>query len=80
MSRNYLFVVVIKLLYAKVPSGPTHQDEVKAVIATLSIDNLKTDLATLTSYNNRYYKAPTGVQAANDLVVKLKEVRPSLHL
>jgi hypothetical protein len=66
--------VVIKLLHVKVPSGPTHQDEVNAVIATLSVENLKADLEMLTAYSNRYYKAPTGVQAANDLVAKLKEV------
>jgi bacterial leucyl aminopeptidase len=74
------FVVVIKLLYAKVPSGPTHQDDVNAVIATLSIDNLKADLEPLTAYNNRYYEATTGAQAANDLVAKLKTVCLSLHL
>lgn len=68
--------MVIELLYVKVPSVPTHQDEVNAVIATLSIENLKADLETLTAYNNRYYKAPTGAQAANDLVAKLKAVCP----
>ena len=66
-------------MYAKVPPGPTHQDEVNAVIATLSIENLKADLETLTAYNNRYYKASTGAQAANDLVEKLREVCPWLH-
>jgi hypothetical protein len=69
--------MVIKLLYAIVPIGAihlTHQREINAVIATLSIDNLKTDMAELTAYNNRYYRAATGVQAANDLVTKLKKV------
>lgn len=63
------------LILHSVPSGPTHQDAVKAVISSLSVDNLKTDLTALSSYNNRYYKATTGAQASNDLAAKLKTVR-----
>ncbi|KIM25831.1 hypothetical protein M408DRAFT_73840 [Serendipita vermifera MAFF 305830] len=59
---------------ASFPSGPTHQDAVKAVISTLSVENLKTDLAVLSAYNNRYYKSTTGVQASNELVTKLKSI------
>jgi hypothetical protein len=47
--------MVIKLLHATVPIGPihlTHQREVNAVIATLSLDNLKTDMAELTTQFN----------------------------
>ncbi|CAG7853288.1 Leucine aminopeptidase 1; AltName: Full=Leucyl aminopeptidase 1; Short=LAP1; Flags: Precursor [Serendipita indica DSM 11827] len=61
-------------LVATFPSGPTHQSEVKAIISTLSIDNLKSDLAVLTAYNNRYYRSSTGAASANDLAAKLKTI------
>jgi leucyl aminopeptidase len=44
--------------------APSHQTEVKALIAKLSTANMQSNLATLTAYNNRYYKATTGAQAA----------------
>lgn len=62
---------------ASFPSGPTHQTEVKALIATLSQDNLKSDLAVLTAYNNRYYRSSTGAAASNDLAAKLKTIASS---
>lgn len=58
------------------PSGPTQKTAVQQVIATLSLDNMKNDLANLTTYNNRYYRSATGSQASNDLLTKLQSVSP----
>lgn len=60
-----------------IPSSPSKQDKVKPVIATLSQDNLKTDLAALIKYKTRYYKSTTGATAANDLLTKLKSIASS---
>ncbi|KAG8798778.1 hypothetical protein FRC17_007323, partial [Serendipita sp. 399] len=59
---------------ASFPSGPTHQTQVNAIISTLSLENLKTDLAVLTAYNNRYYRSTTGTAASNDLLAKLQTI------
>ncbi|KAG8761659.1 hypothetical protein FRC14_000043 [Serendipita sp. 396] len=61
-------------LVASFPSGPTHQTEVQAMISTLSLNNLKTDLDVLTAYNNRYYRSTTGAASSNDLLTKLKSI------
>ncbi|KAG5637248.1 hypothetical protein H0H81_005246 [Sphagnurus paluster] len=53
---------------------PSHQDEVKAIIATLSLDNMKSYLATLTAFNNRYYKSQTGVDATNWIVKTVGDI------
>ncbi|KIM21706.1 hypothetical protein M408DRAFT_333314 [Serendipita vermifera MAFF 305830] len=60
-----------------IPSAPTHQAQVKPVIATLSQANLKTDLAELTSYKTRYYKSATGASSANALLAKLQTIASS---
>jgi bacterial leucyl aminopeptidase len=59
---------------ATVPTSPSHQAQVTPVIATLSQDNLQTDLLALTSYKTRYYKSPTGATAASELLSKLQSV------
>ncbi|KAG8789875.1 hypothetical protein FRB91_003782 [Serendipita sp. 411] len=61
-------------LLATFPSGPTHQTQVKAIIAKLSQSNLQSDLAVLTAYNTRYYRSTTGASASNDLAAKLKTI------
>ncbi|CAG8598577.1 9146_t:CDS:2 [Acaulospora colombiana] len=60
-----------------IPTSPSKQDKVKPVIATLSQDNLKADLAALIKYKTRYYKSTTGATAANDLLTKLKSIASS---
>ena len=43
---------------------PSHQAAVKALAATLSTSNMESHLNTLTAFNNRWYKSPTGQQSA----------------
>ncbi|KAG6845131.1 hypothetical protein H0H87_000367 [Tephrocybe sp. NHM501043] len=48
---------------------PTHQTEVNAIIANLSLSNIKSHVDTLTKFHNRYVNEPGGV-AASDWVLK----------
>ncbi|KAG9094379.1 hypothetical protein FS749_012598 [Ceratobasidium sp. UAMH 11750] len=43
---------------------PSKSFRVKAIIATLSTDNMSGSLSTLTAFHNRYYKSDTGKQAS----------------
>jgi len=57
------------------PYGPpSHQDVLKPIIQNISVDNLKADLTQLSSFNNRYYKSPTGVNASAWIRSTLKEI------
>ncbi|KAG8923450.1 hypothetical protein FRC03_003602 [Tulasnella sp. 419] len=47
--------------------APSHQAQVKPIVASLQISNMQGWLNQLTSYNNRYYKATTGVTASTYL-------------
>ncbi|KAG8685510.1 hypothetical protein FRC08_013074 [Ceratobasidium sp. 394] len=47
--------------------APSHAAQVNAIIATLSTTNMNSYLSTLTAFNNRYYKASTGLDASNSI-------------
>ncbi|KAL0576770.1 hypothetical protein V5O48_005212 [Marasmius crinis-equi] len=63
-------------LFASYPN-PSHQTQVKAIINTLSIDNLKTNLNTLTQFNNRRYDQSTGADASKWIFDKVKSIAGS---
>ncbi|KAG8693468.1 hypothetical protein FRC09_010485 [Ceratobasidium sp. 395] len=54
--------------------SPSHATQVNAIIATLSTTNMNTYLSSLTAFNNRYYKASTGLDASNWIYNKLVEL------
>jgi len=55
--------------------GPlTHQDKVKSVIETLSVDGPKANLEKFTSFRTRYYRSDTGKQSQVWLQSKIDEV------
>ncbi|KAL0061482.1 hypothetical protein AAF712_011705 [Marasmius tenuissimus] len=56
---------------------PSHQTQVKAIINTLSVDNLKTNLNSLTAYNNRRYDQTTGAEASKWIADKVKSIAGS---
>ncbi|KAF8202316.1 Zn-dependent exopeptidase [Pholiota molesta] len=41
-----------------------HSSVLKPVLDTISTSNMQANIVTLTAYNNRYYKAPTGLAAS----------------
>ncbi|KAG6910065.1 hypothetical protein DXG01_013515 [Tephrocybe rancida] len=53
---------------------PSHQDEVNAIIASISLPSMKSYLNNLTSFNNRYYKSQTGVNATNWIVSTISDI------
>jgi leucyl aminopeptidase len=59
---------------ATYPTTPSHQTQVKAIIATLKTSNMQSDLTKLTSYNNRYYKSTTGVDSSNWILSTVKTI------
>ncbi|KIY62743.1 Zn-dependent exopeptidase [Cylindrobasidium torrendii FP15055 ss-10] len=59
---------------AAFPTGASKQDTVNPLLETLSIDNLKSTLATLGDFNNRYYKADTGAEASKWIVDTLSDI------
>jgi len=50
----------------------SQMDRVNAMLADPLVANLQTNLASLTAYNNRYYKATTGANASNWILSKLQ--------
>ncbi|KAB5590819.1 hypothetical protein CTheo_5751 [Ceratobasidium theobromae] len=51
--------------------SPSHQTQVKALLSSLSTTNMNSYLSTLTAFNNRYYKASTGLSASNYIYTTL---------
>jgi len=56
--------------------APSKGTEVKALTAKASLDNMKTILAGLTAFNNRYYKSSTGQAASVWIRDTLQNVSP----
>jgi leucyl aminopeptidase len=54
--------------------APSHQTAVKQLISTLSTSNMQSNLATLTAFNNRYYKSQTGVDSSNWILNTLNTI------
>ncbi|KAJ7149758.1 hypothetical protein C8R43DRAFT_951736 [Mycena crocata] len=52
--------------------APSHQTEVKAILSTISTANMQSNLATLTAFNNRYYKSTTGASASDWILSTVK--------
>ncbi|KDR80659.1 hypothetical protein GALMADRAFT_241018 [Galerina marginata CBS 339.88] len=44
--------------------SPSHQSALVPILSAVSIANMQLNLATLTAFNNRYYKATTGASAS----------------
>ncbi|PPQ63807.1 hypothetical protein CVT24_009802 [Panaeolus cyanescens] len=44
---------------------PSHQTELRPILASVSTSNMQSYLSSLTAFNNRYYKASTGASASN---------------
>ncbi|KAG6844532.1 hypothetical protein H0H87_006116, partial [Tephrocybe sp. NHM501043] len=55
-------------------AAPSHQTEVKEIIANLSLSNMQSYLGNLTAFNNRYYKSQTGVDATNWIVSTVNSI------
>ncbi|KAG6909007.1 hypothetical protein DXG01_002393 [Tephrocybe rancida] len=53
---------------------PTHQSEVKAIIANLSLPNIKSHVNHLTQYNNRYPTDETGAQASKWILKTVQDI------
>lgn len=53
---------------------PSHLDEVKAILETVSIPNMQEYLGNLTAFNNRYYTSTTGVDATNWIIKTVGDV------
>ncbi|KDQ19012.1 hypothetical protein BOTBODRAFT_28491 [Botryobasidium botryosum FD-172 SS1] len=62
--------VKIEATYA----APSHKAEVTPILAALSTTNMQNYLATLTAFNNRYYKSTTGAQASQSIFNTLKDI------
>ncbi|KAK1232474.1 hypothetical protein PQX77_004374 [Marasmius sp. AFHP31] len=56
---------------------PSRQTQVKAIINTLSISNMQTNLNTLTAYNNRRYDQATGAEASKWIADRVKSLAGS---
>ncbi|TFK67709.1 Zn-dependent exopeptidase [Pluteus cervinus] len=64
------------------PSGPVHQRDVKAIIDSLSTNNLQNYLSELTSFNNRFFMSETGRQASQwifDTISNIALLNPSAN-
>lgn len=59
--------------------SPSHQTQVKPLLANVSVDNMKAYLTTLTAFNNRYYTSTTGVDATNWIVKTVGDVSTLNH-
>ena len=53
---------------------PSHQEDVNALIATLSTSNMESYLKSLTKFNNRYYNSSTGRDSAQWIFDKLNNI------
>ncbi|KAF5383810.1 hypothetical protein D9615_003819 [Tricholomella constricta] len=54
--------------------APSHQTQVKAIIANITLANMQSHLGSLTAFNNRYYKSQTGVDATNWIVKTVGDI------
>ncbi|QRV74533.1 Peptidase family M28 protein [Ceratobasidium sp. AG-Ba] len=54
--------------------APSHATQVNAIIGSLSTTNMDSYLSTLTAFNNRYYKASTGLSASNSIYSTLTAI------
>ncbi|KAI0070534.1 Zn-dependent exopeptidase [Panus rudis PR-1116 ss-1] len=52
--------------------APSHQSAVNAILSTLSVSNMQSNLNTLSAFNNRYYKSSTGRDASDWILNKVK--------
>lgn len=52
-----------------------HTDKVTALLASVSIPQMQSYLAQLTSYTNRYYRATTGATSSNWIYSTMLDVR-----
>ncbi|KAI0795424.1 hypothetical protein C8Q75DRAFT_791243 [Abortiporus biennis] len=57
--------------------APSHQSAVKPILNTVSVSNMQNNLATLSAFNNRYYKASTGKDASNWILSTVKNIAAS---
>jgi leucyl aminopeptidase len=53
---------------------PSHQTEVKAILATMTTGNMQGYLNGLIAFNNRYYKSTTGVSASDYILTTVKNI------
>jgi len=53
---------------------PSHQDAVKPILETLSIENMQGYLSELTAFNNRYYESSTGAEASQWIVDTIQSI------
>jgi leucyl aminopeptidase len=67
-----------KLPKSKAPSttypAASHQSAVKPILASMSISNMQTNLASLTAFNNRYYTSSTGADASTWILNKVQSI------
>jgi bacterial leucyl aminopeptidase len=66
------FVEVKKAAAAFKP--PSQQTTVNPIISSLVLKNMQNNLATLTAFNNRYYKSQTGADASNWIRTAIQSV------
>jgi len=57
-----------------IPSGPTHQAEVDPLLPHLKTAEIEKTIAHLSTYETRYYTTQTGLQAAQWILNKYKEI------
>ncbi|KAF9982807.1 Leucine aminopeptidase 1 [Mortierella antarctica] len=56
------------------PKAVSHQDKFALYVDKISTANMKTALTTFSSFNNRYYKSPTGVESAKWLEKQVSDL------
>ncbi|KAG8738019.1 hypothetical protein FRC10_007399 [Ceratobasidium sp. 414] len=74
VERATFYGLTIKAENMMPVPAPSHATQVNAIIATLSTTNMNSYLSTLTAFNNRYYKASTGLSASNSIYDTLTSI------
>lgn len=54
--------------------APSHQSAVKAILSTVSVSKMQSNLASLAAFNNRYYKSSTGKDASDWILNTVSQV------
>ncbi|CAL1708995.1 unnamed protein product [Somion occarium] len=57
--------------------APSHQSAVKAILSTVSVSKMQSNLASLAAFNNRYYKSSTGKDASDWILNTVSQIAAS---
>jgi leucyl aminopeptidase len=64
-DHQLLGTVIRNTQRVAIPTTPTHQDVVKSFIENIDIDLVRSNLVTLSAFNNRYYNVQSGAESAD---------------